>query len=268
MHRIITSVVASLMVCACLIAQDAPLDKVLMTNGEIKMGHVTGISDTEVQFIHDKETLTYTLPKSKISKIEFGASGRIEVYNQVQASSTAEPNLADHHNRIAVLPFVYVRDGRQVKNDINETKTQQEFFNLMQGHVGELKVQSPQTTISLLKKNGVTDETFDNYMMPEIANMLGVEYVVRGVLTINEKGSTSYSSNYSTYNQKKPGKADKWSFGSSSSTLQFNTIVDVTLYNDHGDVVFSRTKESFWPTDDAYTMTFPYLLKRMPIYTK
>ena len=248
---------------------EAKLDKVVMTNGEVKMGHVTGISDTEVQFVHDKETLTYTLDKAKISKIEFGSSGRIEVYNQVQASTTAEPNLADHHNKIAILPFVYVRDGRQQKNDVNETKVQQQFFSLMNGHVGALKVQDPQTTIALLRKNGVNDDTFDNYMIPEICNMLGVEYVVRGILTINQEGSTSYSSNYSSYTAKKnkPG-TNKWSTGTTSSTLQFNTIVDMTLYNDNGEAVFSRSKESFWPTDDAYTLTLPWLLKRMPIYTK
>ena len=112
---------------------------------------------------------------------------------------------------IAVLPFVYVRDGRQLKNDINETKVQQEMFTLMNGHVGELKIQDPQTTVALLRKNGVNDDTFDNYMMPEICNMLGVEYVLRGVLTINQEGSTNYSSNYSSYSAKenKPGAAGR-----------------------------------------------------------
>ena len=247
---------------------DPGLDKIVMVSGEVKMGKVTGMSDDEVQFVHDKETLTYTFPKSKISKIEFGASGRIEVYNQVQTASTVSPNLSDHHNKIAILPFAYVRDGRQLMNDINETKLQQEFFNLMQGHVGSLNIQAPQTTNALLAKNGVTDETFNNYMIPEIANMLGVEYVVRGILTVNEQGSTTYTSNYSTYESKSKGKSTGYSGTSSSSTLQFNTIVDMTVYNDHGDALFAQTKESFWPTEDAYQQTFPYLLKRMPIYQK
>ncbi len=259
------------MLCSCLTfgQSEATLDKVVMTNGEVKMGHVTGISDTEIQFVHDKETLTYTLDKAKISKIEFGSSGRIEVYNDVQATTSADPNLADHHNKIAILPFVYVRDGRQLKDDVNETKVQQQFFSVMKGNVGALKVQDPQTTVALLRKNGVNDDTFDNYMIPEICNMLGVEYVVRGILTINQAGSTSYNSNYSSYTAKKnkPG-TNKWSVGSSSSTLQFNTIVDMTLYNDNGEAVFTRSKESFWPTDDAYSLTLPWLLKRMPIYTK
>ena len=253
----------------CIAQSEAKLDKVIMTDGEIKMGSVTGMSDTQIKFVHEHETLMYTFDKSKISKIEFGSSGRIEVYNQVQAKSIADPNLADHHNKLAILPFVYVRDGRQLKDDVNETKVQKEFFTLMNGHVGELKIQDPQTTLALLRKNGVTDETFDNYMIPEIANLLGVEYVVRGILTINQQGSTSYNSSYTSYSAKQNKQGtNKWSTGSSSSTLQFNTIVDLTLYNDSGEAIFARTKESFWPTDDAYSMTFPWLLKRMPVYTK
>lgn len=153
--------------------EDPGLDKIVMVSGEVKRGKVTGMSHDEVRFVHDKETLTYTFSKSKISKIEFGASGRIEVYNQVQMASAVAPNLSDHHNKIAILPFAYVRAGRQLTNDINETKLQQEFFNLMQGHVGSLNIQVPQTTKALLAKNGVMDESSNNYMIPEVANMPG-----------------------------------------------------------------------------------------------
>jgi len=267
--KLISTITILLTVIAMSWSQDGNLDKVVMVNGEVKMGHVTGISDTEVQFVHDKETISYTFQKARISKIEFGSSGRIEIYNDVVPTTSATPNLADHHNKIAILPFAYVRDGRQLKNDIAETKVQKQFFSLMNGHIGKLKVQDPQTTNALLHKNGVTDETFDNFMMPEIANMLGVEYVVHGILTINGQGSTSYSSNYSSYTAKKDKQGtNKWSVGSTSSTLKFNTIIDLTLYNDTGDVVYAHTKESFWPTDDAYPMTLKFLLKRMPIYTK
>ncbi len=92
---------------------------------------------------------------------------------------------------------------------------------------------------------------------------------VQDAQTTNEQNSTSYSSNYSSYTSKnnKPG-TNKWSFGSTSNSLQFNTIIDLNLYNDSGDAVYSHSKESFWPTDDAYPMTLKFLLKRMPIYTK
>ena len=155
------------------------VDRILMTNGEIKEGSVTGISDTDVDFVHSGETLTYHLKKASISKIEF-SSGRIEVFNPVApvTEGVNNLNLADHHNKIAVLPFVYIKDGSQQKGDAMEVKAQREFFALMNGHVGQMKVQDPNTTNSLLKKNGLNSDNYSGYTMPEIANMLGVEYIV------------------------------------------------------------------------------------------
>ena len=111
-------------------SQDAKADKILMTSGEIKEGHVTAIDDETVQFVHLNETLLYTLKKIKISKIEF-ASGRIEVYHEVEASAGGDPSLKDHHNKVAMLPFIYVRDGRQLKGDIMEQKVQSAFVILI-----------------------------------------------------------------------------------------------------------------------------------------
>ncbi len=48
--------------------------------------------------------------------------------------------------------------------------------------------------------------------------MLGVEYVVHGVLTINQKGSTSYSSSYTSYSAKKnESGTDKVDYGSTNN---------------------------------------------------
>ena len=109
---------------------------------------------------------------------------------------------------------------------------------------------------------------FSKLFLPELANLLRVEYVVKSILSVSEKGSTTYNSDYSTAKLKSNDKATAWNFGTSSTTAQFKTNVDMYLYNDSGEMVFSKSKESFWPTDDAYPMTLKYLLKRMPIYTK
>ncbi len=238
-----------------------------MTSGEIKEGHVTAIDDETVQFVHLNETLLYTLKKIKISKIEF-ASGRIEVYHEVEASAGDDPSLKDHHNKVAVLPFIYVRDGRQLKGDIMEQKVQSAFVSLMQGHVGIMKIQDSGTTNNFLAKNGITDDNYDQYTMPELANLLGVEYVVKSILSISEKGSTTFHSDYSTAKLKSDDKATGWNFGTSSTSAQFKTNVDMYLYNDSGEMVFSKSKESFWPNEDAYQFTLKSILKKMPIYTK
>ena len=250
-----------------MIAQEKA-DHVLMLDGENKAGKVVGISTDAIDFIHDGESLKYTLKKSNISKIEFG-SGRIEVFNEMPSKASENAALVDHHNRIAVLPYIYIRDGEQKKNDAMERKVQGEFFSLMQGHIGILKAQNTQETNAILAKNGVNDENFIQYTMPEIANMLGVEYVVQSTLSVSKQGATSYNSSSVTIKENEQ-KNKITGFGSSSSStqIQFQTEVDMTLYNDKGEVVWTRSKESFWPNEDAYQQTIKFLLKRMPIYSK
>jgi len=248
-------------------AQEEKLDHILMTNGENKVGQVVGISDDAIEFIHQGETLKYTLKKSEISKIEF-SSGRIEVFNEMPISSK-ETNLADHHNKIAVLPFTYIRDGEQKKNDAMERKVQQEFVSVMSDHVGVLKIQATSETNALLAKAGINDENFIQFTMPEIANMLGVEYIIQSTLTINQQGSTTYNSSSATVNRNDDKKKiTGYSSSSSSTQLQFQTNIDMTLYNDKGELVWTQSKESFWPTEDAYQQTLKFLLKRSPVYSK
>lgn len=242
-------------------------DKVLMVNGETKTGSVVGISEDAIEFMHDGEALKYTLKKVNISKIEFG-SGRIEVFNEMKGGSK-EAVLIDHHNKVAVLPFIYIRDGVQKKNDAMERKVQQQFFSLMQGHVGVLKVQSFSETNTILAKNGVNDENFVQFTMPEIANMLGVEYIIQSTLSVSKRGATSYNSSSLLLKQNQAkDKVRGTAFSATSTQIEFQTNLDMSLYNDSGEVVWTRSKESFWPNEDAYEQTLKFLLKRMPIYTK
>ena len=262
-------IIALVLLPLSLMAQTPVSDKVLMTSGEVKQGQVLGIDDQTITFIHQGESLQYKLNKTDISKIDF-ASGRIEVYNPVQPAFQGSDgtNLADHHNKVAILPFNYVRDGVQLKGDIMETKSQREFFSLMQGHVGVFKIIDPEATNVVLIKHKINGDNLYEFTMPELANFLGVEYIVQGTLTINQSGTSSYGSSYGQAKSKSWNKVSGFSLSSSTTTAQFHTVVDVVLYNDSGEALNSQTKESVWPNDNAYDMTFRYLIKRMPIYSK
>jgi hypothetical protein len=251
------------------IAQSPVSDKVLMTNGEVKQGQVVSIDDESITFVHKNESLQYKLNKTDISKIEF-ASGRIEVYNPVQPSFQGSDgtNLSDHHNKVAILPFNYIRDGAQLKGDIMERKVQREFFSLLKGHVGALKILDPEGVNAALIKHNINGENIYQFTIPELANFLGVEYIVQGTLTINQSGTSSFGSTYGQAESKSWNKISGYSLSASSTTVQYHTIVDIVLYNDSGEAVRSQSKESVWPNDNAYDMTFRYLIKRMPIYSK
>jgi len=143
-----------------------------------------------------------------------------------------------------------------------ERKVQREFFSLLKGHVGVLKILDPQG------KHNINGENIYQFAIPELANFLGVEYIVQGTLTINQSGTSSFGSTYGQAKSKSWNKVSGYSLSSTSTTVQYHTIVDLVLYNDSGEAVRSQTKESVWPNDNAYDMTFRYLIKRMPIYSK
>jgi len=246
--------------------QHSAVDRIIMTNGEIKEGKVASISDVSIDFIHSGETLVYHIPINKIGKIEF-SSGRIEQFNPIKADKKSDNSMVNHTNKIAVLPFIYVKDGTQRKNDIMEKNAQKELYKILVDHAGPMVIQDPMVTVDLLRKNKITDANISTFSVPELANILGVEYIVFSVLTVNLKGTTSYSTGYgSTYYNHH--NAYGYRSSSTSTQLDYQTTVSVNVFNDHGQNIFKQNKTSFFASQDAYPYTIMYLVKRMPFYTK
>lgn len=241
-------------------------DRIVMINGEIKEGHVTSISADNVSFIYTGETLQYQLAKKEIGKIEF-SSGRIEQMNPIVSEGDKKENMVNHANKIAILPVIYVKNGAQVHGDIMEEKAQAVFFQKLNDHAGYMVVQDPVQTNSNLKKSGLSLDELTGLTMPEIANVLGVEYVVKTILTIDKQGERTYTNTSGSVNKTTRGLSS-YSSSSSSSTVQYKTTVEVSVYNDHGENTFSRSKMSLLTSKDAYPLTMGFLTKKMPFYTK
>jgi hypothetical protein len=248
-------------------AQTPPADKVVMLSGEEKIGKVTEIGDTFIKFVHSGETLTYTLKKSDINKIQF-ASGRIEFITQAAPSATdaASNGMQDHHNVVAILPFTYIGSGGS-RDEKMSIKAQGDCFNILKKESTQLILQDPITTNALLIKGGVTGANITGFTPNDLAQLLGAEYVIYCTVTINQRGSTTTGTNY--FNAKTNGnKTSGFGLGSSSSTANFNTNVDMKIYTDQGQNVFAQSHNSFWPTENAYESTLKYLIKRTPLYHK
>ncbi|HEX5152502.1 MAG TPA: hypothetical protein VFW07_13725 [Parafilimonas sp.] len=254
-------------------------DTVYMINNEMKVGSIKAIDDASISFVHKDETLVYTLKKSDINKIIF-SSGRVENISTAAAPSpdNATKNYADvdHHNKVAVLPFGYINSQQETNTEMGY-KVQEECYTYLSNKAATLSIQDPSTTNVLLGKAGVTFENARSFTMQEICNILGVEYLVRGIITSNLTSTTS--SGNATYNQKdKSGSADKSGsssskssgsvYTSSSSSQNFQTSVLMEIYTDEGKKVFGQDRTSFWQTVDAYKATIQYLLKKSPIYGK
>ncbi len=251
-------------------------DIILKTNGEEMEGKVTKINKTDLQFVYKNETVEYTVDKADIVKITF-ASGRIEFFNKDKGKET-NTNLGNHHNKVAILPFGYIKD-QETSNPTMTQKIQQETYTIFKKYAVSLQFQDPFTTNALLAKAGVNNNNMQGYTMGEICNILSVEYVVQGLVSIEKSTVTNYGNTYSTH--KSNGSVtdkmvgDIWNSKSSSShssmnttTQNYSTNITMNIFNDKGDNIFTKEHSSFWQTQDAYKITLIYLAKRTPIYKK
>jgi TolB-like protein len=249
-------------------------DVLIKINGDQMKGRVKEMDDAIVKFVYPGESLVYTIKKEDINKIIF-ASGREEVFNQPIANTTSkEVGVApvDHKNKIAILPFGYVADG-QPSNEEMGLKVQNECYSMLSKHSGENKVIDIHTTNALLLKAGVNRQTIAGYTMDELANILGVEYVLSGMVTLTKTSQTSYSSNNQNSTSKKSDnnkKNNSSTYGNSYATVEqnYNTSLNLDIFNDKGESIFSQNREAFWHMQDAYKSTLEYLLKRCPLYKK
>ncbi|GAA3558826.1 hypothetical protein [Snuella lapsa] len=259
-------------------------DIILKTNGEEMEGTVKEINDDTVKFVYKNESVNYNVKKSDIVKITF-ASGRIEFFNKTSSLKGQDVNIEDHHNRVAILPFAYIKDESK-GSEVISNRIQQEAFSVFSKHNGELKYQDPRTTNALLIKAGVTNNNIDGFTMGEICHVLGVEYVIQGTVSVEKTQQNTFSSSNATITSKRDNKVHvdkkgnlignifndnkvKTSSSSSSTTVQnYSTSMIMNIYNDRGSSIFSQDHTAFWNTQDAYKITLKYLAKRTPFYKK
>ncbi|MFN7259551.1 MAG: hypothetical protein ACK5TU_06605 [Cyclobacteriaceae bacterium] len=249
------------------IAQTAATDKLIMLSGEEKIGQVTEVGDTFIKFIHKGETLNYSFKKSDINKIQF-ASGRIEFFTQSpkEGKDSLSTGMQDHHNVVAILPFSYIGSGGS-RDEKMSVKAQGDCFNILKKEASQLIVQDPIITNALLVKGGINESNIVGFTPNDLAQLLGAEYVIYCTITINQRGSTTTGTNY--FNAKNNGnRTSGFGLGSSSSTANFNTNVDMKIYTDQGQNVFAQSHNSFWPNENAYETTLKYLIKRTPLHHK
>jgi hypothetical protein len=273
MKRILALFVGVCIVIHVFAQNEKSYDVILKLNGEEHIGTVTEIGDDVIKFVHKGESLGYSFKKADLMKITF-ASGRIEIINNAPEIKDGEPSengMEAHHNKIAILPFIYLIDKRDAGDEMSY-KVQTECYSFLGNHIGEFSLQDPVTTNALMIKSGVNFQNIRGFTMGEICNILGVEYIVTGTITQNRSSVSSYSGTSSKGKSSSKGTVEKifsgFSSSYSSSTQNYETSITMNIYTDKDTNIFTKDHSSFWSDNDAYKTTLQYLLKRTPLYKK
>jgi hypothetical protein len=268
--------------CSLVLAQAKP-DVLTLNSGERKEGKVTGVTETSIKFRYPGEDFDYEIAKKDLSQIEF-ASGRVEKFSTGQSmtgtSATSNPGSSpDRHNKVAVLPFDFISNDPGMQSSSMRTVTQNSTANFVKGEYGTPTLQDPMTTNALLAKNNITGDNLAAYTPVELAQLLGVEYIIYGTVNITNKGTSTFGSAGTTYNQKETSTYDQnkstdktkggaFSSSSSTTTINYDTSVDLRMFNDRGDNLYSQSRHVFGTEADAYKGGVEYMLKRTPFGSK
>ena len=116
------------------------LDVIKKSNGEELKGRVIKVTDSDVSFVYKGKTAEYVIKKSDIAQIVH-SSGRIETFlpqnlpaetrQREQVSMAATP--ADHHNKIAIVPFTFLMYNQPGREAIG-LKAQQDAYAILRQH--------------------------------------------------------------------------------------------------------------------------------------
>lgn len=246
-------------------------DRVVFLDGGSKEGKVISFTDDRIQFVHQGETLKYEFTKKTIQRIEY-ASGRTET---MSPGIAADNSATDTRNRVAVLPMTYIAEGSASKMDNMPQLLQEMTTEFMSQSAAELKFRSPAEINALLAKAGITAETIHTFTPQELATVLHVEYLVTGTV-MQDKGSIVTVEHYRTDKRKRNdrdwdgnrSRERKESHGSSVTNQQVENQVALTIFNDAGESIYSRSRHSLISSVDGYKNTLRYLLKRTPLYQR
>jgi hypothetical protein len=195
----------------------------------------------------------------------------------------ATVRLANAENRVAILPITYIGDGNPVKIEEMRYRLQNIVHDYLRTDAMELKFQDPAETNALLIRNGVNESNLREFTPKELAKILNVEYVLMGSVSQDYTGEATVThTNRRDYEYRGRKDYDRWhrdrrhqhnrhrtqTTGYSKTRQELATNIDLDIYNDKGENIFSKSRRSILSGVDAYKYGIQYLLKRSPLYKR
>lgn len=253
-------------------SQQKQEDTIYLSDGTQKKVKVISVDEQTVKFFHVGEDAQYEVKKAAITKIVF-ASGREELFNSTDQTSNNDQkafsgSAQSAGNKLAVLPFEIASNDQGLTTDVMRREVQQACSDAIAAQAKNIAVQDNHTTNAALNKAGINLSDIANHTPDELARILGVDYVVLGVYDIENKGTMTYGSGLASYDSKQKGDKEKGSVVQSNNSvtqINYDTKVQMAIYNNRGHQLFSDTRKPFIGNVDSYKGALKTLAKRIPL---
>ena len=185
------------------------------------------------------------------------------------AFAQVEDKTTEREKRVAILPITYISESKGITTDEMRYHLQDITYEFLKQKAIELRFQNPAETNALLLRNGVNESTFRQFTPKEIANLLNVEYVITGKVIQEVTGTFTSSNNNRREGYSKNGWGmAKQTSSQSRTSQQIETVIVFDIYNQRGDQIYDKSRQSILSSVDAYKYGMHYLLKRSPLYNR
>jgi hypothetical protein len=180
--------------------------------------------------------------------------------------------------RVAVMPLVYLGDGSEGREEEMRYQLQDVVVSYMSRSAAELKFMDAAEVNALLYKKGIGADNIRQYTPRELARLLNVEYVIMGSLIQDPGNIVTTENNFNTrrqtiehrgrYGDRLRVTGRNWHTGNSVTRQHIKTQVSISIYNETGDRIYTKSRESILTESDAYRFALQYLLKRTPLFNR
>jgi hypothetical protein len=180
-------------------------------------------------------------------------------------------------NKVAVLPILYIGDVNERRAEDMQFYLQDITINFMNESAFTLQFMDAAEVNAILLKNGIDEENIRRYTMRDLATILQVEFVISGSVLQDNGNVVTVSSNTNTRRQ----SVDQWygkrgpkvitrshNSGVMVTRQNVETHVSLSIYNETGEKIYTKSRQSILSDADAYKAAMKYLLKRTPLYKR
>lgn len=192
--------------------------------------------------------------------------------NNVEIKAETPVAQIESKNRVAVIPLHYSGYGNEGRKEDMGFYLQEIVTDYLSKSATELKLVDITEVNAVLLKNGISDTSIRKYTSKELATLLHAEYIIMGsVMQDNGPVVTNLSAN-------KTRRQETWNDGDYKRRENYNesavtnqhveTQVSLSIYNETGEKIYSKSRHSILSERDAYKNAIHYLLKRTPLYKK
>lgn len=183
----------------------------------------------------------------------------MEVINDIKMVAVNAVSLADRKNKIAVLPFHVVTNDQGTMVDELSMEVQEDVTNALREET-TYGISRPVNDQNIIGKKRTKTESLSSLLPNEIADILGVEFVMIGSVDVVNKGTKSCGNTYSTVkgNEKQTSrnkeeiKGSVFSTSSESTSIDYDTKLSMRFYNDQGSNMHSDSRSVFGGGKDSY----------------